>query len=457
MGLWSWQSHAQFYPEVFQWNDNFLSSSVSPALVFEKSFYLSVPVISHTRIFWRNSAFTPYDLFGMQDADFNETWRRILTELSPGKGIFSAVNEEWFHVGWKKEGKFYQIRYRSGLFFLYQHPVSLYRAVAYGINTEIPPVKLNEIAFEGEMRNTLSFGINWPKENSGFGINFHFYNSGFYFKSRNNRGEIYVERSGEVYIHHFDDISLNITSAGLLPFIEEDKVGRPEVNPESVTKRIKRKLLWGNNLGLGMDVGFYKTLGKWQWNFSLLDAGFLYYFTDPYQYTVSGSFTYSGINPDFDNSRDYWKALSEQWKKQLQENKSTNNFIRFTHYKIYSGLKYFIGGKSGRADKLKCYVPWKKYAGEQSSDYLGITGFYQDLNGPVYWGASLYGHFRLGKYLDWRVLYGYENLYGHALGTGILLHAGAWHLFLSAYNSLETMDLSQSKAFTFRAGTYFAF
>jgi len=454
----SFLARGQFYPLLDDWSNNFLSMQTSPYVMPARKFVVSFPGAGNSSVFWRNPSVNLYALFG-PESDFNKNLRTILEQTDPHEGIFGDVRQEWLHAGFFAGNHFIHFGADTEWQFWLFHPVSVYRALLDGINIDTPPVKLKEIHLQVQALTRFSVGIaKSPSPRFAWGLTLHLYSSGLYVSSLHDGGAIFVERQEPGYTVYLQNIRLQLHSAGIRSLYEEEHVGTPDVDPEGVQYRLMRNLAGGKNVGLGFDYGFSTEFSPgWQFHASLLDLGFVYYYDDTYNYLLRGSYIYKGLEVDFDDTKDYWKNLADDFSKHVYKKENTGGFLTATDFKFYTGLKKVFGRNPVARERIPCPGEKARQEDMPGETSMGIIAFYNHLKGKAYAGVSAYGQVHLFRMADVRVTYGYETFLRHKVGVALLLRAGPWHIYAGAYNPLDFKDLSKTQGFSMRVGTYFAF
>eukprot|EP00487_Bulimina_marginata_P001283 TRINITY_DN12754_c0_g1_i1.p1 TRINITY_DN12754_c0_g1~~TRINITY_DN12754_c0_g1_i1.p1 ORF type:complete len:106 (+),score=10.02 TRINITY_DN12754_c0_g1_i1:148-465(+) len=95
-------------------------------------------------------------------------------------------------------------------------------------------------------------------------------------------------------------------------------LSEPEVNDELGI--LKKRLLFGGNLGVGIDLGFtHQPAPEWTIDASLQDIGFVNYSKDVKNYILDKYLAYDGIQAVFPEitsgltAQDYWNEVSSDF------------------------------------------------------------------------------------------------------------------------------------------------
>jgi hypothetical protein len=382
-----------------------------------------------------------------------------LDNLQSGNGLFSKFHQQWFHYTWKNFDIQHHLTLSTETEFWFYHPVSMYNVAAYGFHSGSLPVDLKEINFNAEHFNRFSYGFT-KKVNDYFtyGFNFHFYNATANISSSGNQGKIYTVKTGDYYTTYFENINLKIRTGGLRSFIEQDSIGYPSVDPVSAKQRLIRKLIWGNNPGLGFDFGMQKKINQnWTFTFNISDLGFILYVSDVYVYKAAGSFDYEGINVEFPSTPiDYWKNVKKELGSNIPETYHKNAYIKLRSFKTYISFKRHYGSPLRKIEKrLPCYDETKDLFSGTRLPYFGIMGFAQNLQGKPYLGTAVYWQLYPTSWFDLRLTYGFDTFIPNNLGIAAKFRIWKWNWFLSADNLLSLKDISKSHGYEIRFGTYF--
>ena len=106
------------------------------------------------------------------------------------------------------------------------------------------------------------------------------------------------------------------------------------------------KLLFGGNLGLGLDIGFSHHLNKQVTiTGSLQDVGFIYNTQNVESHKADGNYTIEGINLIFDedNPDEYWNNIQDDFESSIGLDSIYSNYISTRPLKVNGSISYSFG------------------------------------------------------------------------------------------------------------------
>ena len=175
---------------------------------------------------------------------------------------------------------------------------------------------MSDLNVRGEMLSVFHVGFN-KKVNKKFTYGFRgkIYSSVINFNSVNNNGTFSTVPANTNFYDHIFNLSLQLQTSGATSFLNDENS-----NFSEDVKTLKKRLLFGGNLGLGLDVGFtYQSTDQWTFDLSIQDIGFIRHSKDVENYELNGNYTFEGINPLFpevtngETANDYWQEISSNF------------------------------------------------------------------------------------------------------------------------------------------------
>ena len=270
------------------------------------------------------------------------------------------------------------------------------------------------------------------------GGRFKIYSSALNLETTNNYGT-FTTNSGNnnVYIQRLDNINTNLRSSGLVKNNEYI---------DDANTYLKNTFL-GGNLGVGLDFGLtYHISPQLQFSGSLIDVGFVNHKKNIKNQKTAGSFTFEGIEFEFDASnRNYWEELETAFKEQILSTENNESYISWRPAKLNAAIKYSFGEKRSQY----CYDNTFKE-------------FYTDA-----FGAQLYSVFRplrqqfalTGFYeksfsnkVHAKVTYTVDNYSYYNIGIGVSAQVGKINFYGILDNIAELSDISNSNNISLQFG-----
>ena len=143
-----------------------------------------------------------------------------------------------------------------------------------------------------------------------------------------------------IYKHIFN-LDLELKSSGLSSIRNSNK--------DAAFQEVKKRMLMGGDLGLGIDMGFtYQINKQWYVDASLLDVGFINHTKDVENYSVKGTYEFEGIDPFFtefetgQSADEYWSKIEESGIDEIYFAWIGSYEIRKPNYYIINGPDFII-------------------------------------------------------------------------------------------------------------------
>ena len=200
---------------------------------------------------------------------------------------------------------------------------------------------ISEMIFKLDVLGVIHAGISRKvSDKLTLGARLKLYSSALNLETTNNQGS-FTTRLGNnnIYVHHLDNVNLNLRSSGL--------ISNNEYISDASTY-IENSLL-GGNLGAGIDLGFtYHVTPQLQLSGSLIDLGFVHHNKNIKNKLIVGSFTFEGIEFEFDSNINYWGELDAALKEQLPIVGNEDSYTSWRPAKVNAAIKYSFGEKRSK-------------------------------------------------------------------------------------------------------------
>ena len=200
---------------------------------------------------------------------------------------------------------------------------------------------ISEMIYKLDVLGVIHAGISRKvSDKLTLGGRFKVYSSALNLETTNNSGT-FTTRLGNnnIYVHHLDNVNFNTRTSGL--------ISNNEYISDASTY-IENSLL-GGNLGAGIDLGFtYHVTPQLQLSGSLIDLGFVQHTKNIKNKLIVGSFTFEGIEFEFDSNRNYWGELDAALKEQLPIVDNQDSYTSWRPAKVNAAIKYSFGEKRSK-------------------------------------------------------------------------------------------------------------
>jgi hypothetical protein len=312
---------------------------------------------------------------------------------------------------------------------------------------------LSDLNARGEAVSVLHVGVT-KKVNKKLtiGARGKIYSSVFNVRSTRNRGSFITQEGQNNFLRHTFDLDLSVNTSGIKSLTDD---GTSDLSDD--IKSIRKRMLFGGNLGLGIDLGFtYEASDQLTYEASLLDIGFIRHTKDIENYRVKGTYVYEGINPIFpeiaDNqtAEDYWNEVADNFEDLFEVDTTSSKYITWRPLKFNAAVRYKFGKKntedcnclSKEGDYINA-VGAQLYAIKRpKSPQLALTAFY---------------YRRLFQGLNLKATYTVDSFSYKNVGLGISTQIGALNMFLLADNLLEYQNLAKAQSASLQFGINFIF
>ncbi|WP_435414718.1 DUF5723 family protein [Polaribacter aestuariivivens] len=415
---------------------------LNPGLETNYKFHIGVPLMSGFSSEVGITGFTLSDFFLRDGLAINDKISAVLSRLKVNDYVKVNSQIEVLSGGF---------RYNDNVYFsfgFYEEidAISYFPKDAITLLNEGNAAYLNrsfnvsQINYKMDVLGVIHAGVTKKiNEKLTLGGRFKIYSSALNIESTNNSGTFTTaEGNNNIYIHYLNNIDVNFKTAGLIQ--NDEYIDDPSTY-------LKNTFL-GGSLGLGIDFGFSYNISKQlQISGSLLDVGFVNHTKNIKNTVTEGSFTFEGINFEFDsaNPRNYWQELNDNFKEQLPTTENSDSYVSWRPAKLNMALKYSFGQKRSKYCYDNTYKDfYTNSVGAQLysvfrplSQQFALTGFYEK---------------SFSKNLHAKVTYTVDDYSAYNIGFG--LSAQIWKInFYGIFdNIIQYEDLSSANSASFQLG-----
>ena len=242
--------------------------------------YIGVPLLSHIHFSAGITGFSAFDVFADDGKDFNQKIRDVVYEMNARDFVGFNQQLDVFSAGLTlKTSTQHKLLISFGLYqesdvfsyFPKDFAVLAYEGNYNNLNRRFDFGQLNVSA---ELLSVFHIGVN-KKINSKWtlGLRGKVYSSIVQASSTQNKGSFITVPTANNNLNHVFDLDMKLQTSGL-SFLDDSSAN----NSLDV---LKKRLLFGGNLGLGVDVGFtHQPSPEWTIDASLQDLGFINYSKD---------------------------------------------------------------------------------------------------------------------------------------------------------------------------------
>ena len=432
---------------------------LNPGGEIKNDWYFGIPLLSHIHVKAGSSGVSVYDLFANDGIDFNGKLRNAVNKMKPTD--FFTINQqlEMFSGGYAFGPSYEKNQYLS--FGLYQEtdliayfPKSIaVLALDGNANNINRPFQLNQINLSGEVLSVFHVGYNKKVDKDfTFGVRGKIYSSIANFNSTKNKG-VFVTRTGENnFYNQIFNLDLEARTSGISSLIDDENS-----NFSNDIAALRKRILFGPNLGLGFDIGFtYNLTKQWKVDASLLDIGFISHRKDVKNYKIEGEYSFEGINPLFpetdtgQTSEDYWNDVGEAFEDLFEVKENANKYTTWRPVKFNASLNYAFGKKQSK--DCNCL--------KEDLSYLNAVGMqFYAINRPKQPQLALTAYYyrQLFKSLRAKVTYTVDSYSFNNIGLGISAHLGGFNFYVLADNFLQYKNIYNAQSVSLQLGFNYIF
>ena len=419
--------------------------------------YIGVPFLSHIHFNAGITGFSAFDVFADDGKDFNQKVRDVLYNMNARDFVGFNQQLEIFSAGLTLKTSLDDQLFIS--FGMYQESDVFsyfpkdYAVLAYegNYNNLNRYFDLGQLSVSAEVLSVFHVGVN-KKINSQWtlGLRAKVYSSIAQASSTNNKGSFITVPLANNNLNHIFDLDMKLQTSGI-SFLEEP-------NANETVDILKKRVLFGGNLGLGIDLGFtYQHSPEWTIDASLQDIGFINYSKDTKSYVLDGYLEYDGIQSVFpqitsgQTAQDYWDELTDDFDKLFEIDSTITSYTKWRPIKLNSSISYNFGRKTEKeCDCLDTSDPTYQ-------NRAGAHLFAMKRPNHLQWALSLFYYRKLYKNLQLKTSYTVDVFSFSNVGLGMSAALGPVQFYIMADNLLEYLNLAKSQSVSLQLGFNYIF
>lgn len=421
--------------------------------------YFGIPLLSQIHFNVGSTGSTVYDVFADNNVDFNVKLRNAVNSMEPTD--FYSFNQqlEIFSGGFAYGSSYEKNEYIS--FGMYQElDFILYFPKDYAV-----------LALEGNQRNinrlfdasdlsvaadvvsVLHVGYNKKvNEKFTYGIRGKIYSSLGDVNSTKNEGSFVTVPGENNSYNHVFDLDLQLRTSGIASLIDDEN---SDVSED--VDVFKKRVLFGGNLGLGVDFGVtYQVDDQWSVDGSLLDIGFISHTKDVENYAINGNYTYNGINPlfsetdDGQTADDYWSEIEEEFEDIFTVDTTNTKYTRWRPVKFNASINYAFGEK--QSEDCNCLIDETGYLNAVGLQLYGISRPRRPQM-----ALTAYYYRRVFNGLRLKAAYTLDSYSFNNLGLGLSAHIWGANFYVMADNLLQYKNVYDAQSVSLQLGFNYIF
>ncbi len=439
-------SSAQNKQVLYNFNNLPQTLLLNPGSEVYNQFHIGFPLLSQVSFQAGFTGFSTYDIFAKDGVSINDKIRKAINKY--GNAEFMEANQqlEVINAGYRlKNNSYLSFGYYEEFNALAKIPRDVVDLFYEGNSDIGRRYSITKTAARAELLGVLHIGISKKiNKNWQVGARFKIYSSVFNASTKQNTGNLYLENgTNNIYKQHIDNLSFLLQTAGVF-FEDTDVINK---------SYIQKKLLFGGNLGVGVDVGFtFHPKKHWTITGSILDFGFINYSKNVRSYSVKGSYEVEGIQVNFDptNPENYWQDIKEDFDNQVVLDTIYSKYSSLRPIKLNGSVAYSFG----RPYYDDCHFSKER---EFYTDKMGLQLFSTVGTVHSYLAATLFYEKRINKYLQTKITYTADPFSFTNIGLGISTHFNAFNMYLAADNLISLSNVYNAKSANIQLGINFIF
>ncbi len=302
---------------------------------------------------------------------------------------------------------------------------------------------ISDARFKSEIIGVFHLGISRKiNQKLNIGIRAKIYSGAFNIQSLNNKGSISTRLDqNNNYQHLLNDVDVTFNSSGFTGTSKKDFVIDAAKN-----------ILFGGNLGLGLDVGFtYHLKDNMTLLGSVLDVGFITYSKNITTYKLKGNVEVNDIgliDPPTNETLDYWDIIGDDIYPQIPIDTLQSTYVSFRSPKINAAFQYKFGNHYRQAAcSTSPHSSERAYKNE-----IGIQLYTIFRPKRPQLATTLYYRRSVTNFLKAKITYTADSHSFSNIGFGFSTQIGKFNMYANADNLLGYNDFYNSKKITFLFG-----
>ena len=324
---------------LYNFTDIPQSLMTNPGADVKYKWFAGVPLLSGISMNVGSSGFSAYDLFANDGIDFNTKLRSVLSKTTSNDVLTLNQQLELFSGGFRIG----TVDNRSFLSFgLYQEFDLLsyvpHDIATLAINGNIDYLgkrfNLADLSVKADLLSVFHIGMHKKiQENLIIGARAKIYSNIFNASSITNTGYIYTNTSTDSFYEQIVYSNLQLNTSGLAQYNDAN-------NNSNAGADVKKGMLLGGNLGLGLDLGLtYYPKSNVQFTASIIDLGYISHSKNVESYSYKGFYNYKGLVPKF-NSENAAQANFQEFKEAIVLDTLNSKYTTWRPTKLNTSAQY---------------------------------------------------------------------------------------------------------------------
>jgi hypothetical protein len=433
---------------LYNFTDIPQSLMTNPGADVKYKWYAGVPFLSGISMNIGSSGFSAYDLFANDGVDFNTKLRSVLSKTTPNDVLSLNQQLELFSGGLRIGTEDNRSYLSFGLYqefdFLSYVPHDIATLAIDGNKNYIGKrFNLADLNAKADLLSVFHIGINKKiQDNFILGVRAKLYSSIFNASSISNVGYVYTNTSNDAYYEQIVYSNLQLNTSGMAQYNDTN-------NNSNAGADVKKGILLGGNLGLGMDLGLtYYPQSNVQITASVIDLGYISHSKNVENYSYKGFYNYKGLVPKF-NGENAAQANFQDFKDAIVLDTLNVKYTTWRPTKFNASAQYSFEEERVVDGSCNCEgtdpsIFYKSTIGAQlfamttpKSPLIALTAFYKR---------------NFSKSFQMKATYTVDSFSFANVGLGMSTKVGPVNFYVVADNLLSYADISMANSLSFQLG-----
>lgn len=418
---------------------------LNPGAETNYKYHYGIPVFSGFNLNVGTTGVTLEDLFLNNGVPFDTKFQQVLNNIEIDDYVNINARIDILYGGYRLNDRDYlSFGFYNEADIIAYAPKDFGQLFYYGNDRFLNKTfSVSQFVAKADILGVLHVGISRKiNRRLNLGARFKIYSSSFNAETNHNSGTFTTfENNTNILRQTLNSIDASVRTSGL---VENDEL----INNAS---GLLTNTFLGGNFGIGFDFGFtFHATPQLEFTGSIVDFGFVRHSKNVKQYSVTGDYTFDGIDFEFDpaNPRDYWQELQDDFDAKVPTEESEEAYTSWRPAKINAALKYSFG----EIRRKECFADThKRY-------YYNAIGIQvHSVFRPLKPQVSLTGFFEtsISEKIHSKFTYTINDYSYTIIGSGMAIQVGKVNLFGFVDNIFKMRDLGTANTMSINFGVNF--
>ncbi len=433
---------------LYNFTDIPQSLMTNPGADVKYKWYVGVPFLSGISMNVGSSVFSAYDLFANDGVDFNTKLRSVLSKTTHNDVLSLNQQLELFSGGFRIGTEDNRSYLSFGLYqefdFLSYVPQDI-ATLAIDGNKNYMGKRFNlaDLSAKADLLSVFHIGIHKKiQDNLIVGARAKIYSSIFNASSVDNAGYIYTNTSTDSYYEQIVYSNLQLNTSGFAQYNDTN-------NTSNAGADVKKGMLLGGNLGLGLDLGLtYYPQSNVQFTASVIDLGYISHTKEVESYSYKGFYNYKGLVPHF-NNENAAQANYQDFKNAIVLDTLHTKYTTWRPTKFNASAQYSFEEERVVDGSCNCEGtdPSIFYKSTVGAQLFAMT----TPKSPLYAVTAFYKR-NFSRSFQMKATYTADSFSFTNVGLGMSTKVGPVNFYVLADNLLSYADVSKANSLSFQLG-----